>query len=379
MNFFLKPLVWVSLIAVVWTISFASASNIAFSDIFTDSNRMTFERVAERIEDLDSTAMNRVFDRIDTAKMKYMDYPAIVSMLDYIKHDAMMDDVSIAWLAMANDELSILVDLVVAADLAETLMSDDMMLTVFAPTNEALSEALEMLDMTAQELMSDKELLRSILLTHVVDHTAYSDQIMMMENMAMVETLEWTKLTLKTTWTPMIDNAGLIMTDMVASNGVVHVIDHVLLPDMLRDMSDRSRTIADLAMMNDDTSILLDLVKEAWLAETLMDEDSNLTVFAPTNQAFLNYLEENDMNLSDVKNNEMLGDILMYHIIPGSVNAVDVAMMDNMSLVETLEWTTITLQTEWTIMINNAMLVETDMYANNGIVHTIDTVLKPGM
>ena len=176
----------------------------------------------------------------------------------------------------------------------------------------------------------------------------------------------------------MVEDAELLQADILANNGVIHVIDSVLLPDMYRDASERSQSLADIAMNTTSLSVLVDLVGEAGLVETLIDEDQNLTVFAPSNQAFMTYLDDNSLSLTDIKSDDdTLRDILLYHVVEWSYNAQAVMQLGNTTQIETLNGETINIMTQGWVMINDAELVQTDIWATNGIVHIIDTVLLP--
>ena len=103
------------------------------------------------------------------------------------------------------------------------------------------------------------------------------------------------------------------MPDIEASNGVVHLIDEVLVPPSLQPPP----TIADLAVATDDLSILVTALQRAPdLLAAAGDTASSLTVFAPTNEAFASFLE-NDPRFSSLDDipDEVLTQVLQYHIL----------------------------------------------------------------
>lgn len=115
-----------------------------------------------------------------------------------------------------------------AAGLAETLSTDE--LTVFAPTDEAFTAALGSLGITADELLADTEKLKSILLYHVVPGKVMAEQVVTMGGQE-VETAGGQKVTITVDGsTVKVNDATVTTTDIEASNGVIHVIDSVLLP-----------------------------------------------------------------------------------------------------------------------------------------------------
>ncbi|MBC8170085.1 MAG: fasciclin domain-containing protein [Anaerolineae bacterium] len=146
-------------------------------------------------------------------------------------------DQTIVDLAVATPELSTLVTAVQAAGLVDVLADPNAQWTVFAPTNEAFAALPEgVLDM----LLADTELLTRVLTYHVVEGAITSDQLSDMMAPSMEMTAPGADLmgselnvTVNDDGTVMINNANVIMADIIASNGVVHVIDAVLIPPSL--------------------------------------------------------------------------------------------------------------------------------------------------
>jgi uncharacterized surface protein with fasciclin (FAS1) repeats len=131
----------------------------------------------------------------------------------------------------------VLVDAVVAAELAETL-SGEGPFTVFAPTNDAFTAALEGLGLTAEELLADTETLTGILTYHVVPGTVLAADVVALveaseDGVVSVETVNGASISiaLDDDGNVVIDDTAVVTaTDLEASNGVIHVIDAVLLP-----------------------------------------------------------------------------------------------------------------------------------------------------
>ena len=134
-------------------------------------------------------------------------------------------------MAQANPTFSTLVQAVVTANLAGALNGAGR-LTVFAPTNAAFASALAELSLTAQQLLASPEL-ASILTYHVVDGAVRAADVVALPKPATVTTLQGSAFTVDAAL-KLIDGrgrqAGLVATDVEASNGVIHVIDNVLLP-----------------------------------------------------------------------------------------------------------------------------------------------------
>jgi uncharacterized surface protein with fasciclin (FAS1) repeats len=110
-------------------------------------------------------------------------------------------------------------------------LADEWPFTVYAPTEEAFANLLTELDMTAEELLSDTDLLTSVLTYHVVPWRYTEQDLMQIGDDVMSPTLNWMSLTLskENNWF-MVNNADIIDTDYFATNGVLHVIDTVLIP-----------------------------------------------------------------------------------------------------------------------------------------------------
>lgn len=143
-------------------------------------------------------------------------------------------DKTIAQLAAETPELSTLVSLVEAAGLTDVLNSPDAQFTVFAPTNDAFAALPEFV---VNYVTSDTELLTRVLTYHVIAGAVTSDMVspMMADSMEMTAVgadMMGSQLTINVLedGTVTVDNANVIITDIIASNGVVHVIDAVLVP-----------------------------------------------------------------------------------------------------------------------------------------------------
>jgi transforming growth factor-beta-induced protein len=136
--------------------------------------------------------------------------------------------------AIANEDFNVLVDAVVAADLVETL-SGEGPFTVFAPTDEAFAAALEALGLTAEELLASEDLV-AILTYHVVPGLLMAADVLAAVEagggVATVETVHGATITVEVVDGNVVLNgvATVILTDVEASNGVIHVIDAVILP-----------------------------------------------------------------------------------------------------------------------------------------------------
>ena len=135
------------------------------------------------------------------------------------------DPVNIVETAKADPQFSILVEAVVAADLATTL-SGAGPFTVFAPTNTAFGALLAELGVTKAELLANKAALTKVLTYHVVPGKVMAKDV----KAGKVKTVQGSELTVATAGGVMVDGAKVTATDIAADNGVIHVIDSVVLP-----------------------------------------------------------------------------------------------------------------------------------------------------
>lgn len=137
---------------------------------------------------------------------------------------------SIAEIAIGNADFSTLVAAVTAADLAGTLSDCSAgPFTVFAPTNEAFAEALDALGIEAADLLADTATLTSILTYHVVAGTVLAADVVTLDS---ATTLQGAPITIEVVDGTVLLNGDTTVTatDLEACNGVIHVIDKVLLP-----------------------------------------------------------------------------------------------------------------------------------------------------
>jgi len=280
---------------------------------------------------------------------------------------------SIVDLALASPDLTTLVTALQAADLVGTLADEDALFTVFAPTDEAFAALGE--DAIAA-LLADTEALTDVLLYHVVggaavdsiDATALYGQMVTMVNEADVAIdIRDGEL--------FINESKVIIKDIPATNGIIHVIDMVLLPES-EEAAEPTGTIADIALADPQFSTLVTALEAADLVSTLADETAVFTVFAPTDDAFAALGEETiNSLLADIPT---LTDILTYHVIADQAVDAATATSLNGSDVEMLNGNTVSISVQGdTLYINDSAVIAEDVTATNGIIHVIDAVLTP--
>lgn len=139
----------------------------------------------------------------------------------------------------------------------------------------------------------------------------------------------------------------------------------------------RAANIVDVAASNPDFSTLVAAVKAAGLVDTLAN-GGPFTVFAPTNKAFQKLPKGTVESLLKPENKDKLVAVLTYHVVPGTVKAADVAALENGTKVETVNGADVVVkQAGKNIFLNKSKVIATDVLADNGVIHVIDTVLIP--
>ena len=235
--------------------------------------------------------------------------------------------------------------------------------TLFAPTDAAFN-ALPQGTLTA--LLNDIPALTNVLLNHTVGDSVMSG---MLSNGQVITTLLGTDVTVTINSSGVyIDNAMLTVVDIVADNGVVHVIDAVLIPPA------PSNTVYDIISKSNDHTVLTLAIDTCGLAGTLKGAGP-FTVFAPTDAAF-NALPSGTIAalLNDLP---QLTDILLHHVVGDSVMS---GMLSNTQVVTTLLGDNVTVNINNSgVFIDNAMVTVADIVADNGVVHVIDAVLLPSL
>lgn len=247
-----------------------------------------------------------------------------------------------------------------AAGLAGALQGDGP-LTVFAPTDAAF-EALP--PGTVAALLNDIPALTAILTYHVAGVNALSTDL---SNGQVVATLNGGSVTVTINANGVfINNAKVTVADIVADNGVVHVIDAVLLP------AAEGTTVYDIISASDIHNTLEAAINAAGL-NTVLEGDGPFTVFAPTDAAFAALPAGTvEALLADIPT---LTAILTYHVV--GATAYSTTLVDGQTI-ETVngEDVTVTINANG-VFINDAQVIVTDLVAENGIVHVIDAVLLP--
>ncbi len=295
-------------------------------------------------------------------------------------HNPAAQQKSIVATAQGDANLSTLVSVLTFAsdngDLVNTL-SGTGTFTVFAPTNAAFDAlAVELTGSAAARAgdlltAANKPLLRSVLLNHVLGAKVERAQVPAGKPITPLGGTYF-KIEAVGSGLQITDGRGrkgsIVATDVQATNGVVHVIDKVILP--------ADKNIVQIAQGNPAFSILVEAVVAAGLAPTL--STGTFTVFAPTDAAFAALLTE--LNLTKAQllaNTPLLTAVLTYHAVPARVLKADVPVA---TPIATVQGGTFTVASNLAITDGRARtsnITTTDIFATNGVVHVIDKVILP--
>jgi transforming growth factor-beta-induced protein len=270
--------------------------------------------------------------------------------------------------AVNNGSFTVLVAALQQAELVEALQGEGPF-TVFAPTDEAFTKLLEQLNITAEDLLNHPQL-SEVLLYHVVPGKVMSTDL---SDDMKAPTLLGEDIVVDLSNGVVINESNVVAADIEATNGVIHVIDTVLVPESFVLTPEPEMDIVDIALGNDDFSMLVSLLQQADLVGVLQGEGP-FTVFAPTNQAFENLLEALDISASELMAQPDLAKVLLYHVVPGKVMSTD--LVDGM-MAPTANGNELKVDLSNGVMINNSNVVAADLEASNGVVHVIDQILVP--
>jgi len=275
--------------------------------------------------------------------------------------------------AQSVSALSTLVTAVVTANVTADLSMPRGPYTVFAPTNDAFA-ALPAA--TLAYLLAHPVELREVLFYHVLDHRVYSEEI---KPFGVARTLEGEEIVFIVDGGKVLVNGNATVTtaNVDCANGVVHVIDEVLIPKAVGERISQWQApalpnIVQLAQSVPSLSTLVTAVVAGGLADTLSNT-SPLTVFAPNNQAFDRL--PNGVLAYLLANPKALDDVLTYHVVSGNVTS---SMLKNDEIVPTLQGGNVTIHIAGRlVLVNDAHVIAADNFASNGVVHIIDRVLLP--
>ena len=235
--------------------------------------------------------------------------------------------------------------------------------TVFAPSDEAFAKLPKG---TVETLLKpeNKEKLKAILTYHVVPGKVMAKDVLGVKG---AKSLNGQRIDVKVDGGKvMVDGAQVVATDIACTNGVIHVIDSVILPS-----EDNIPTVATKAGK---FNTLLAAAKAAGLVDALSG-DKALTVFAPTDDAFAKLPKDTVASLLKPENKDKLKAILLFHVVEGRVYSEDALAAKSAA---TLQGSKVEITVkDGAAYVNGAKILATDVDASNGVIHIIDSVILP--
>lgn len=272
-------------------------------------------------------------------------------------------------LAIADGRFKTLAAALGAAELVEPLQGAGP-LTVFAPTDEAFAKLPKG---TVESLLKpeNRDKLQAILKYHVVaGEVNLADAL----GTGKAATLEGQPVAVGfSAGKVLVNGSTLVDADLKASNGLIHVIDTVLLPPADAEPKATS-DILGVAKSAGNFKTLLAAVEAAELGSVL-GGDGPFTVFAPTDEAFADVPKETIEALLKPENIEQLKSLLTYHVVAGKVSAGDAL---NAKSAETVNGGALKfLIRDGKFQVNSSTIRVVDIECDNGVIHVIDSILSP--
>ena len=252
--------------------------------------------------------------------------------------------------------------------------------TVFAPTDDAFGK---LPGKTLEDLLKPGNLskLQQVLKYHVLPGKVMEADLLKLKNDTPYKTLEGLDVTISVkSDSVFVNNVKITITDVLASNGVIHVVDAVVLPFSHPPLP--PKTIVDVASADERFKTLVTAVKAAGLVDALSGPGP-FTVFAPTDDVFAKIPKlEFDALLA---NPDRLKQVLLNHVLPGKVTAADIIQginfvkQNSTSIkIKTLAGFDVTCSVkDGSVFVNNAKVIDSDIVASDGVIHVINGVLLP--
>ena len=273
-------------------------------------------------------------------------------------------NVDIVQTAVAAGQFTTLASLLQKAGLVDTLATGGPF-TVFAPTDAAFAKVPKA---TLDALAADPAKLKAVLLYHVVPGRVTAADVVKLTS---AKTAEGRSLAIKVAnGSVFVDAAQVTTPDVEATNGVIHVIDSVLIPQ--EATATAPKTIVQTAVAAGSFKTLASLLKKAGLVGTLQGKGP-FTVFAPTDAAFAKLPKATLAALA--KDKAKLRSVLLYHVVKGNVPAAKVVTLRS---AKTLNGKAVSIRVNGgKVSVGGARVTTADVKASNGVIHVVNKVLIP--
>jgi transforming growth factor-beta-induced protein len=273
-------------------------------------------------------------------------------------------DKNIVQTALAAGQFNTLASLLTKAGLVDTLSTSGPF-TVFAPTDAAFAKVPKA---TLDALAANPAQLKSVLLYHVVSGQVTAADVVKLTS---AKTLDGRSVAIKAVdGSVYVDQAKVTAPDVAASNGVIHVIDSVLIPKAAPAAP--AKSIVQTALAAGQFKTLASLLTKAGLAGTLQGKGP-FTVFAPTDAAFAKVPKATLAALG--KDKAKLRAVLLYHVVKGKVTAAQAMKLRS---AKTLNGKPLAIRVSaGKVLVGGATVTKADVMASNGVIHVVNKVLIP--
>jgi transforming growth factor-beta-induced protein len=280
--------------------------------------------------------------------------------------------------AIAAGTFDTLVSALQTAGLDTALADESRSFTVFAPTDEAFAMIGAE---TITALLANPDVLANILLQHVVEAEVLSTTAFSLNGQSASTLAEAAiPVTINSAINSLLfGGATVTVKDIYATNGVIHVIDMVVIADVELPAPAPAMSIVDVALENGNFTTLVAALQATGLDTVLDDPESSFTVFAPTDDAFALLGQETiDNLLADIP---ALTEILLYHVLPDAEVLQDAAVtvaqsVNKMVTMANTQATSLSLS-DGILYVNKSAVSLVDIAADNGVIHVVDQVILP--
>ena len=241
--------------------------------------------------------------------------------------------------------------------------------TLFAPTDAAFADLLARLQISAADLLESPDL-ADILLYHVAPDSLRAGRLLRASTQSTLNPGRPVLVVLEGN-DVLVNRAKVLRANVPASNGLIHIIDGVLLPP---EEPIAIAGVADVLALDGRFTVLLEALRRTGLDDALAG-DGPFTVFAPTDEAFARLLAKLEVSSEELLANPELADILLYHVLGSRLGASQLLVARRQP---TLQGGDVTVRGgRGGLRVNDARIVNPNVNAPNGLIHTIEDVLLP--
>ena len=264
---------------------------------------------------------------------------------------------------------SILLTALETANLKDTVATGGPF-TMFAPTDQAFADLLAELGITAEELLANPDL-GNILLYHVASGSRRAVELLVSSTQPTLSDGGTSVLVVLEGTNVLVNRAKVTRANVVAGNGIIHVIDKVLLP---KAEPTGIHNILDVLQLDGRFSVLLAALEVAGLDDAVAGPGP-FTLFAPTDDAFAALLADLNISAEELLADPNLSNVLLYHVLPKRAGAVQLLVSRRAT---TLQGEDVSVRLRrGGVHVNDSRVINPNVNAPNGIIHTVDKVLLP--